>query len=192
MGEPVRTLIAPDVRLPARRALDERLFTRWPRLYAAFVRWGSLLPPRSRVRRALLRRSVLSGWGAWARGDLELMLVRYAADFRLEAHREMMAAGMHGIDVGHAGFRELAADLREAWERVDLIPREIVDAGDVVVVLGDLHLRARGSGIELDTTIGSVVWPGSGGLVSRQRDCADWDEALQVAGISATASGGSG
>src|SRR5207248_10384688 len=62
-----RTPIVPDARLPTRRTLDERLFVRWPGAYAAFSRASLLLPPRSRLRRALLRRATLSGWAAWAR-----------------------------------------------------------------------------------------------------------------------------
>ena len=67
--EVVRTAISPDVRLRTRRSLDERLFVRWPRIYVAFARAFFLLPPRSRLRRALLRRQVLSGWSAWSRGS---------------------------------------------------------------------------------------------------------------------------
>jgi hypothetical protein len=51
----------------------------------------------------------------------------------------------------HAGLREVAAVWREAWERMDTLPQEIIDAGNPVVILGRLHLRARGSGIEFDT-----------------------------------------
>src|SRR6266480_4433121 len=107
----VRTPIGPDARLPTRRALDERLFVRWPGAYAAFSRAFLLLPPRARLRRAQLRRAALSGWAAWARGDLDLMLVRYAPDCHVESLREMVAAGMRSAYHGHAGLRELAADL---------------------------------------------------------------------------------
>jgi ketosteroid isomerase-like protein len=137
------------------------------------------LSPRSRARRALLRRGALSGWAAWARGDLELMLMRYAPDCHVEAHRALMAAGMPTSYHGHAEFRDLFADMHEAWERMELIPQEIVDAGNPLVVLGHVHLRARGSGIEFDTPTGSVLWV-ERGLVVRERDFGDWDEALRA------------
>ena len=70
----------------------------------------------------------------------------------------LLAVGMRSSYEGHAGRSELAADVREAWERMDTIPQEIVDAGDVVVVLGSYHVRARGSGIEFDSPIGCVLW----------------------------------
>jgi hypothetical protein len=83
---------------------------------------------------------------------------------------------------GHAGRRELAADLREAWERMNFIPQEIVDAGNPFVVLGHFRLRARGSGIEFDFPFGQVLWA-ERGLVVREQGFNNWDEALQAAGI---------
>jgi hypothetical protein len=81
MAGAVRTPIGPDARLPTRRTLDERLFVRWPGVWPALSRAGQALPPRSRLRRAGLLRSALSGWGAWVRGDLDLVLVRFSPNF---------------------------------------------------------------------------------------------------------------
>ena len=191
MADAVRTPIGPGARLPTRRTLDERLFVRWPGAYGALARVGNRLPPRSRLRRAVLRRAALSGWGAWARGDFGLMLVRFAPDYHFEPPREWLAAGMRNVYRGHAGLREWTADMREAWERIDHTPIEVVDAGDVVVVLSQLRLRARGSGIELNSRVGFVFWS-ERGLVVRERDFSDWDEALRVAGIDAAAVGSPG
>jgi hypothetical protein len=72
--------------------------------------------------------------------------------------------------------------MREAWERIEAIPQEIVDAGNPVVVLGHFRPRARGSGIELDTPVGVVFWV-ERGLTVHQPAFTDWDEALRAAGI---------
>jgi ketosteroid isomerase-like protein len=181
--EIVRTSFRSDARLQTRRSLDERLSVRWPGVYTALARAFLHLPPRSRLRRALLRRQVLSGWAAWTRGDLDLMLVRYAPDYHFEPQREMVTAGMRSVYRGHAGFREAAADLRDAWERADLTPLELFDAGDVFVVLGHFQPRGGGSGIELDSPFGGV-YSVERGLVVRERLFFDWDEALRAAGIS--------
>jgi hypothetical protein len=65
---------------------------------------------------------------------------------------------------------------------MELIPQEIVDAGNPVVILGHVRLRAQGSGIEFDSEVGSVIWT-ERGLVTRESDFGSWDEALRAAGI---------
>jgi ketosteroid isomerase-like protein len=182
----VRTPIGPDPRLPTRRTLDERIIVRWPSVYATLSRAFNRLPARSRLRRALLRRNALSGWGAWVRGDLDLCLVRFSPDWHYDAPLEWLIAGMPSVYRGHAGLREWFAELREAWEILDHTPLEVVDAGDVIAFLCKIRLRARASGIELDSRLGQVFWF-ERGLIVREHDFSDWDEALRVIGIPAEA-----
>src|SRR5687767_4578019 len=108
---------------------------RWPRAWAAGARAATVLPPRSRLRRALLRRNALSGWGAGVRGDLDLCLVRFPPEYHYELPREWLIAGMPDSYDGHAGLRQWAADLREAWEFVDHTLLEFVDGGYVFAFL---------------------------------------------------------
>jgi ketosteroid isomerase-like protein len=182
--EVVRTSIGPDARLPTRRTFEERLIVRWPGAWAALARALQALPPRSRLRRALLRRNALSGWGAWVRGDLDLVVVRFAPDYHYDPPREWLIAGMPNEYRGHAGLRQWAADLHEAWEFLDHTPLEIVDAGNAIAFLCKIRLRARTSGIELDSCLGQVFWT-EGGLIVRESDFGDWDEALRVVGAPA-------
>jgi hypothetical protein len=182
MPEVVRTAIGPDARLPTRRTLDERFMTRWPRGWAALSRAVNRLPPRSRLRRAALRRSALSGWGAWVRGDLDLCLVRFAPDYHYDPPSEWLVAGMPDNYRGHEGLRQWAADLNEAWEFLDHTPLELVDGGGVLAFLCQIRLRARTSRVELDSRLGQVFWI-ERGLIVRERDFADWDQALRVAGV---------
>ena len=184
MAAPCEHAIGADARLPTRRTLDERILVRWPGVWPALSRAGQALPPRSRLRRAGVRRAALSGWGAWVRGDLDLVLVRFSPDFHYEPPHEWLIAGMPSVYRGHAGLREWSADLREAWEFLDHTPLEVVDGGDVLAFLCQIRLRARSSGIEIDTRLGQVFWSEQG-LIVRERDFSDWDEALRVAGIPA-------
>jgi hypothetical protein len=179
----VRTPIGPDAHLPTRRTLSERLLVRWPGVWVALSRASNRLPPRSRLRRALLRQSALSGWGAWVRGDLDVCLVRFAPDYHYDAPPEWLIAGMPSVYRGHAGLREWAAELREAWEILDHTPLEVVDARNVIAFLCKIRLRARASGIELDSRLGQVFWF-ERGLIVRERDFGEWDEALRVVGVS--------
>jgi ketosteroid isomerase-like protein len=84
--------------------------------------------------------------------------------------------------MGHTGWREWAADWFEAWERMELTSLEIVEAGNPVVVLGQVHQRARESGIELDSPYGSVYWT-ERGLIVRESHFVDLDQTLCAAGI---------
>jgi ketosteroid isomerase-like protein len=188
VAEVVRTAFGSDVRLRTRRSLDERLMVRWPGAWQTFAHTLLLLPPRSRLRRALLRRAVVSGWSAWSRGDLDLMLVRFARDYQYETLSEFVAAGLRSSYAGHAGAREFTVDLSEAFDQMDLTPLEILDAGNRFVVLGRFRVRGRGSGVETDSPLGQTFWVERGLVV---RDCMflDWDAALRAAGIPTDARG---
>src|SRR5437773_2123792 len=105
MADPVRAPIGRDARLATRRPFEDRLFVRFPVAWAALGWAVEFLPPRSRLRRALVRRTLLSGWEAFVRGDLDLILVRYAPDCYLEPPHEWTAAGMRSSYRGHAGWR---------------------------------------------------------------------------------------
>jgi hypothetical protein len=131
-----------------------------------------------------LRQSAVSGWGAWVRGDLDLCVVRFAPYYEYDPPLEWLIADMPTRYRGHAGLRQWAVDLHDAWEFLDHTPLELVDAGDVLVFRCHVRLRARASGIEFDSELGQVFWLG-GGLIVRERDFGNWDEALRAAGIRA-------
>jgi ketosteroid isomerase-like protein len=188
MADAVRRPDLPGAGMPTRRPIEDRLFVRWPGAWAALARTVDRLPPQSRLRRVLVRRTVLSGWKAFVRGDLDLILVRYAPDCCLEPPPEWTAAGMRTVYRGHEGWREWAADWFEAWEHMKLTSLEIVDAGNPVVALGEVHQRARGSGIEFDSSYGSVYWA-EGGLIVRESHFVDLNETLSAAGIERVAAG---
>ena len=184
MADVVRTAIGPEPRLPTSRTLDERFIVRWPRAYVALARAVQRLPPRSRARRALIRRNALSGWGAWIRGDLDLCVVRFSPSWHYEPPHEWLIPGLPDVYRGHEGLRQWFADLREAWELQDHTPLEVVDAGDTLAFLCRVRLRARTTGLEIDSRLGQVFWM-ENGLIVRERDFAEWDDALGLIGLSA-------
>ena len=182
MAEFVRTAIGPGARLPSKRTPDERFFVRRQGAYAGLARIVMRLSPRSRLRQQVLRRSALSGWGAWLRQDHELMLMRFAADCEYEPPHEWQAVGMRHVYRGHAGLLEWTADMREAWEWLENRPLEVIDAGDPVVFVNRIRLRAKGSGVEFEYRSGLVIWM-EHGLVVRERDFLDAEDALRALGI---------
>ena len=109
--------------------------------------------------------------------------MRFAPDYHYDPPREWLIAGMPDVYRGHAGIRQWAADLREAWEFLDHTPLKVVDAGNVPAFLCQIRLRARTSGIKLDSRLGQVFWV-ERGLIVRESDFSDWDEALGMVGVS--------
>jgi ketosteroid isomerase-like protein len=140
------------------------------------------LQPGSRVRSAFFRRNALAGWGAWLRGDFEAMGIRLSPAFQYEPPHEWVAVGMREVYRGHAGLREWSADMHEAWEWIENTPLEIIDAGDPVVFVNSIRIRARGSGLEFAYRSALVCWL-ERGLIVRERDYLAADEALPALGI---------
>jgi ketosteroid isomerase-like protein len=179
MATPVTTTVGPNVTLRKRRTMDERLVVRWPGLFVRSARAFERMPPASGIRRSLLRRGVLSAWGAWSRGDLELVLVRYSPDVVLDAIPNMIAAGMSRTYEGHDGIRRLSADWGDAWGEMRVVPREILDFGDCALTAARGRVQAHGLDIEFEYDVYSVVW-WDRGLIVRHRDFTDREEALRV------------
>jgi ketosteroid isomerase-like protein len=165
------------------RDLGERLMVRFPGAYRALTALGlRLLSPRSRPRRALLRRAVVSGWDAAARRDLELVLVRYAPDVELEFAPEFEALGLGGTFRGHAGFHKYFQAVDEAWERRERMPEFVVDLGDRVLMLARVRLPGNVSGLELEREWAELATL-RGGLVAHDQHFFGWDKGLRAAGL---------
>lgn len=71
----------------------------------------------------------------------------------------------------------------ETWSSVRGEIEEIRDAGDQVLVHGQMHGRGRGSGAEVEVPL-SLVATFQGGRVASLRSYTDRAEALQAAGLS--------
>ena len=109
----------------------------FPRSYrrGAALAWR-LLSPRSRLRRALLRRQLVSGWAAFNRRDFKLMLVRYAPDVEYEVDPGLQTLIGGGAFVGHLGIRDGFAELAKDWDWWETEPLYMLDFGDRLVNLG--------------------------------------------------------
>lgn len=139
---------------------------RFPGAYRALALWGlRLFGPRSRLRRTVLRRTVVSGLDAASRRDYELMLVRYAPDVENEFDAEFKALGLGGTFRGHDGMLEMIRAFGEAWERWEIRPSAVLDLGDQVLVLSALQLPGNVSGLELEQEFAQLITL-RGGLVT--------------------------
>jgi hypothetical protein len=61
-------------------------------------------------------------------------------------------------------------------------PVEVIDASNAFEFVNHVRLRARSSGVEFNSRFGFVISI-ERGLVVREQDLSDLDEALRVAGV---------
>jgi ketosteroid isomerase-like protein len=62
--------------------------------------------------------------------------------------------GDEGVYRGHDGARRYMRDLHEAWEIVQVEVDGLLGIGDVVVGVGRVHYRGKGSGVESESQAG--------------------------------------
>jgi ketosteroid isomerase-like protein len=169
-----------------KRNLEEQILALFPGLYRRLAPRAFRLSPRSRLRRALLRLTVVSGWAAWNRRDLKLMLVHYARDVEWEFSPGQQALGLGGTFSGHQGVVDGLAEWREVWDSWELEPAYILDLGDRLLNLGFAHARA--SGVSFKEEFVQLITVREG-LVAHEGPTGpmQWEEGLRRAGLDPTA-----
>jgi ketosteroid isomerase-like protein len=93
-------------------------------------------------------------FGAFSRGDAEALVRLCHPDFEWRPFRAQLEGTVYR---GHEGIRRCIEDLQEDWSEIRINPLELHEAGDFVVVIGQVHGRGRASGVELDAVAGLAV-----------------------------------
>jgi SnoaL-like protein len=163
------------------RNLEDRLMVRFPSVYRRLAPLVFRLRPRSRLRRALLRRALLSAWASFDRRDFELNLLYFAPDAVFEFPSGMQTLGLGDSFRGHEGRIEALNKIFDVWGS-ELEPAYMLDLGDRVLTLGFWHTKARASEVALDQEIGQLATVRHG-LITRDQTFFSWDEALRAAGL---------
>jgi ketosteroid isomerase-like protein len=89
-----------------------------------------------------------------------------------------------GMYYGRAAIRNFLADYFETWEYVRMKPEDFIEVGDDhVVVLLRIHLRGKGSGVEVEART-TNVWTMRDGKAVRVAVYNDKAEALEAVGVS--------
>lgn len=135
-------------------------------------------PSRAAARKAV-HDKVRALYAAALREDVEGVVAQLAPgyEFYPEAGSPMGPAYR-----GHEGARDYFREVFEAWEVLAFEVERLVDVGDEVVALFEMHNRGRGSGVEL-TGRWAEIWQTSGSELTASRFYQSHDEALAAAGL---------
>jgi ketosteroid isomerase-like protein len=121
---------------------------------------------------------------AFNRGDLDALAPTRAPDFKFHPPRETVESGfMEPCYRGSAGYSRYVSELSDVWGadmRIESL--ELIDMGDHLVMLMEVPLRARTSGVPLTGRLASVATLANGRVI-HQQDYFDHDEALEAVGL---------
>jgi ketosteroid isomerase-like protein len=147
-----------SVEVGSRRTFEERVALRWPWLPALGVRVVARLPPRSKLRQALIWRAARQGAEAFNRRDIDAVLISKHPDIEYEPPRDLVEfGGLSAVYRGHAGYAQFVEEWLSAWGAFRGEPTELVDFGDRLVLLAEAVGRGKGSGIPVTGSYAVVL-----------------------------------
>lgn len=120
---------------------------------------------------------VKEGFAAHNRGDLDFLVELYAPD----AVFETLLLGTHH---GNEAIRLIYEENRRTMAGYDVVPVELIDAGDKVVAVVQTEGAGQVSQIALDDRF-AFVFTLRDGRVVREQAFRNREEALEAAGLSA-------
>jgi ketosteroid isomerase-like protein len=118
---------------------------------------------------------------AVARQDLARLID--LTDPKVEWHSFFAQLREGGVYRGHEGIRQYISDLGDTW---DLLQTEILDTlavGDLVLMVGRLRYRGKGSGFESESLAGYVLKVRNGKALL-MRAFREPEEAIEAVGLS--------
>jgi len=125
-----------------------------------------------------LARQVMEAIG---RRDAERLVALSAPE--VEWHSFFAIAEAKGIYFGFDGTRKYMKDLDDAWEIAEIEVDDTLEVGAIAVLVGRIHYRGRGSGVESESPAGWVFRFRNGKLI-RFRAFREPEQALEAAGLS--------
>ena len=166
------------------RTLDERILVRFPALGRKLLAAWARLPRHSRLRRAILVRSVRRGYAAVSRRDFELLAISVDPGIVYHPRADEPDPSPH---VGRDAYEQLAYGFADSFSEVTYEVLELIDAGDHVIASTVLHAvlhgqeSASGAGVS-DTYV--FVYKLRDGLAVEGWEYRTKQEALEAVGLS--------
>ena len=117
-----------------------------------------------------------------ALGERDFPRLIELADPDVEWHSFFAELGEGGVYRGYAGMKRYVRDLEDAWEIVRADVDDAVGVGAVVLLVGRLHYRGRGSGVETESPAGWMLKFRQGRVV-RFQAFREPEQALEAVGL---------
>jgi ketosteroid isomerase-like protein len=116
-------------------------------------------------------------------GEAEKAFAVYDPEIEWDSSRApwLLELGFEPVVRGHDGVRSALGEWLEAWESIEYLPQELVDAGDEVLAFVRVRARGRASGAEVAYEH-PQLWTLRDGKVVRMRVLGNRDEALRAVG----------
>ena len=131
----------------------------------------------SRENVEIVRRTI----DAFVAGDRDRMLASVDPEVVIDASRRVVNPTTY---VGIEGVRRLLADMDETWDAFRIAPREYIDAGDRVAVIGTLMGKGKSSGVQVERPVNGQVWTVRNGRIVRlEFGFNDRDATLEAVGL---------
>jgi ketosteroid isomerase-like protein len=117
----------------------------------------------------------------WNAGEHDSLLAQIDPDVEIV----VASAQITGGDPyrGHDGYRQWIATMEDSFDLWEIFPEVFEERGEAVLVLGRMHVRGRGSGVELDQETGWIVEVRDGKM-TRFQAFLSHEEARAAGGIS--------
>jgi SnoaL-like domain len=167
-------------RATRRRSLDQRFYVRFPILYRLLADSVMRLPPRARLRRLVLARSVALAYAAANRRDFDSVLLGWDPGSEYHPSGDLLPPDLETVFYGHDGYLQLWRYWLDAFEDIRWDPEEILDFGDRFLVTTQQTGRGSGSGVAVSEPV-FQLFTVRRGLVVRQQDFLDRSQALEAA-----------
>ncbi len=165
------------------RRLEERLALRFPYVQVVVARVWWNLPPRSRLRQAIVRRLFRLAFEAANRGDLEVTFAAYDRDIEMIPPRSLIGLGDAASYRGLEARIDYERNWRAEWGDFRYEPDELRDLGDRFLVIGRISSSGLSSGAATDTDFANLFTL-SAGRVVREQVFFNRAEALEASGLS--------
>jgi ketosteroid isomerase-like protein len=121
-------------------------------------------------------RRLFDEWKLGKVGDTEVR-----SNFHPDVEFLPLRAATEGAYRGHGGIKRFVADTQQVFEKFEF-RYDLLDLGERVLVWGQVHVRARQSGIETDIPMGGIFEFRDGKIV-RWEDFGSKDRALEAMGL---------